>query len=129
MLDKLQELGLRHHFQALVTAEDGMETRSQLLLSAAIKLGRPPNRCVAFVADPQGVTAAHNASMRAVAVVGKFPGYQLRTADLTCGSLEELAVYNVRRLFANAGQELMDLSKMQSNDTPLQKKASGVASL
>ena len=126
---KLEELDIRHHFQALITAEDGMETRSQMLLSAAIKLGRPPNRCVAFVSDTPGITAAHNASLRAVAVVGKYAGYQLRSADLTCASLGELAVYNVRRLFANAGQEFMDLRKANSNDDRLKKKASGVASM
>ena len=49
---------------ALVTSEDGMETKSQNLLSAAIKLGRPPSQCVAFESSPAGLTAAHNCTMK-----------------------------------------------------------------
>ena len=37
-------MGLKHRFSAMVSSEDGMETTSQSLLSAAIKLGRPPNK-------------------------------------------------------------------------------------
>lgn len=31
---------------------------------------------------------------------GAHKGYQLQQADLTCSSLAELTVYNIRRLFA-----------------------------
>lgn len=51
-------------FQAQVTAEDGMETPAQCFLSAALKLGRPPNKCVVFDSSPAGVTAAHNCTMK-----------------------------------------------------------------
>lgn len=112
--DLLRRLGLADAFHAIVAAEDGMETRSQQLLAAAIKLQRPPNRCVAFVADPSGVTAAHNASARAVAVSGLHPGYALGNADLTCASLAELTVFNLRRLFANSGHDFMDLQTRQA---------------
>jgi hypothetical protein len=33
-----------------------------------------------------------------------YPAYQLKQADVTCGSLNELAVYNLRRLFAQQVQ-------------------------
>jgi hypothetical protein len=121
LIDTMTRLRIRNYFQTMVTAEDGMETRSQQLLSAAIKLGRPPNQCVAFVSDMQGITAAHNSSLRAVAVAGRHPGYRLGTADLTCGTLGDLTVYNLRRLFANSGHELMDLRKMNSDEPPLKK--------
>ena len=52
-------------FIATVTAEDGMETKSQRFLSAAIKMGRPPNHCVVFDSCLAGVTAAHNCTMKA----------------------------------------------------------------
>lgn len=105
----LERLQLGHFFQAFVTAEDGMDTISQRFLSASIKLGRPPNQCVVFDGSPAGITAAHNCTMKAVAVQGAHKGYQLQAADLTCSALSELSVYNVRRLFANRGYEAMDL--------------------
>jgi hypothetical protein len=51
-----------------VTAEDEFETLSQRLLSASLKLARPPNMCVAVESTPEGVTAAHNCSMKAIGV-------------------------------------------------------------
>ena len=60
----LDRMGLSGAFKALVTSEDGMETKSQNLLSAAIKLGRPPSQCVAFESSPAGLTAAHNCTMK-----------------------------------------------------------------
>jgi beta-phosphoglucomutase-like phosphatase (HAD superfamily) len=115
-------------FQATVTAEDGMETRSQQLLSAAIKLGRPPKQCVAFVSDIEGIAAAHNTSLRAVGVMGEHPGYRLNTADLTCGNMRELTVYNIRRIFANVGCQLMDLKRMASGEQSRPLRPSRVAS-
>ena len=107
----LARMALHDHFSALVAAEDEHETPAQRLLSASLKLRRPPNMCVAVEATPEGVTAAHNVTMRAIAVKGPYAAYELRGADLTCGSLAELSVYNIRRLFANRGQELMDVQQ------------------
>ena len=91
---------------SLVTAEDGAESLAHSLLAGALKLGRPPNACCAFVASPAGVAAAHNASMRAVAVVtGEHSSHELRAADATVARLDELAVIQVRRLFSSGGAE------------------------
>ena len=60
----LERMGLRDLFCAEVTAEDGMETLAQRLLSAAIKLARPPDHCVVFETSPIGVCAAHNCTMK-----------------------------------------------------------------
>eukprot|EP00891_Asterochloris_glomerata_P006619 jgi/Astpho2/6619/Aster-04985 len=119
----LERMGLSGAFKALVTSEDGMETKSQNLLSAAIKLGRPPSQCVAFESSPAGLTAAHNCTMKAVAVQGVNKGYQLKAADLTVGQLSELSVYNVRRLFANRGSEFMSrqLQHVRSGSGPVRK--------
>jgi len=59
--------------------------------------------CVAVESTPEGVTAAHNCSMKAIGVQGPYRAYQLQTADLTCSSLAELTVYNIRRLFVSGG--------------------------
>ncbi len=48
---------------------------------------------------------------QAVAIQGAHRGYQLKSADLTCSSLSDLSVYNLRRLFANRGFEFMDIGK------------------
>ena len=91
---------------SLVTAEDGAESLAQSLLAGALKLDRPPNACCAFVASPAGVAAAHNASMRAVAVSGaEHSAHELRSADATVSRLDELRVIQVRRLFSSGGAE------------------------
>ncbi len=64
MRPTLERLGLLEFFIAMVTAEDGMETKSQRFLSAAIKMGRPPNHCVVFDSCLAGITAAHNCTMK-----------------------------------------------------------------
>jgi beta-phosphoglucomutase-like phosphatase (HAD superfamily) len=108
----LQRVGLHDHFDALVTADDEPESLADRLLMACVKLQRPPRACASFDATPEGITAAHNASLRVVAVAaagygsggGGYGGggdrHALRGADLTVFSLRELSVYNVRRLFA-----------------------------
>jgi beta-phosphoglucomutase-like phosphatase (HAD superfamily) len=88
------------------------------MLSAAMKLHRPPNMCVLVDAAPEGITAAHNCTMKAIAVPGRFKAYQLTQADLTCTSLASLTVFNIRKLFANQGQEFMDLKHGYSNEQP-----------
>lgn len=112
----LERMHLHDHFSVMVTAEDDMETISQRYLSAAMQLQRPPNQCVVFSDSPEGITAAHNCTMKSVAVTSWFPAYQLQQADLACASLEKLTVYNVRRLFANCGDEFMDMKKQYNGD-------------
>lgn len=118
----LERMCLHDHFSALVTSEDDMETISQRLLSASMKLARPPCLCVYYDVCPDGVTAAHNCTMKVVAVQGSFTAYQLKQADVTCASLTELTVYNVRRLFANLGNEFMDLAKENDRQKPRTKR-------
>lgn len=47
-----------------------------------------------------GVLSIQSLAAQAVAVQGAHKHYQLQQADLTCSSLSELTVYNIRRLFA-----------------------------
>lgn len=65
--------------------------------------------------------------MKAVAVLGEYKGYQLKQADLTCAKMDELSVYNLRRLFANSGTEFMDTMKERDN-TDQSKSITRVAS-
>lgn len=111
LLELLDRLGIRNRFGAIGAADDDMETKAQQYLAAAIKLGRPPEQCVVFVSTPEGITAAHNCTMKAIALLGPCTAPQMKTADLIVGSMMELSVYNIRRLFANKGSTFMDLKK------------------
>ena len=64
----------------------------------------------------------------AVAVLGAYPAYELKEADLTCSNLEELSIYNVRRLFAMDGDNFMDLKKEQeASAAPMKESPAGVS--
>lgn len=119
LLDKLK---LKHYFIATVTADDDMETKAQKYLSAAIKLKRPPNQCVVFSCDNKSIVAAHNTTMKAVAVMGAHPVYRLQNADLTIATMSELSVVNIRRLFANKGSEFMDLNQQFIGKPPPRRR-------
>lgn len=118
----LKRLGIFDKFSAIGAADDDMETKAQQYLSAAISISRPPEQCVVFGASPEAIAAAHNCTMRAVAVIGPCTAPQLRSADLTVASLDELSVYNIRRLFANRGNEFMDLKKKFSKGDETKRK-------
>jgi len=121
VLNALDRLELDQMFDELVTAEDDMDTCASQLLSASIKVARPPKKCVAFTSSPMMVTAAHNCTMKAVAVVGEYKHYDLKHADLTCSNLRELSLINVRRLFAMDGENFMDLKKEEAPSMQTQR--------
>uniref|UniRef100_A0A7S2T612 Haloacid dehalogenase-like hydrolase n=1 Tax=Chloropicon primus TaxID=1764295 RepID=A0A7S2T612_9CHLO len=111
----LDRLSLGQVFDALVTAEDDMDTHASQLLSASIKIARPPKKCVTFTGSPAFITASHNCTMKAVGMVGTYRHYDLAHADLTISKMDELSLINVRRLFARDGENFMDL-KTQAQD-------------
>jgi beta-phosphoglucomutase-like phosphatase (HAD superfamily) len=97
----LADLGVESFFPIRITAEDEVETAVQYLLVACMKLKRAPQKCVVYEDTPRGILAAHEVFSKAVALVGLFPAFDLRAADLTVEDFEELRVMNVRRLFAD----------------------------
>lgn len=46
-----------------------------------LQLDRKPSKCVVFEDDPRGITAAHNCTMMAVALIGAHPAYVLLFSD------------------------------------------------
>ncbi|KAG0569616.1 hypothetical protein KC19_6G102900 [Ceratodon purpureus] len=122
LLAVLQRLGLLKYFRAFVTEEDGMDSIAHMFLSAAVKLDRPPAKCVVFEDDPRGVAAAHNCTMKAVALIGSHPAYELTQADLAVSGFSDLSVMNLRRLFANKGAEFMDLQKQADPKKPAKRR-------
>ncbi|GAB4832035.1 hypothetical protein Ancab_006053 [Ancistrocladus abbreviatus] len=124
MVEALERMGIKKYFQAIVSEEDDMESIAHRFLSAAVKLDRKPSKCVVFEDDPRGVTAAHNCTMMAVAIIGAHPAYELVQADLAVGSFSELSVINLRRLFAHKGFNFMDLQKQIIEKSPAKRKLS-----
>ncbi|KAK1367492.1 5-amino-6-(5-phospho-D-ribitylamino)uracil phosphatase, chloroplastic [Heracleum sosnowskyi] len=122
LVEVLIRMGLYKYFQAIVTEEDGMESMAHRFLSAAVKLDRKPSMCVVFEDDPRGITAAHNCTMKATALIGSHPAYDLVQADLAVSSFNELSVINLRRLFANRGATFMDLEKQITEKTLQRRK-------
>ncbi|KAK9124692.1 hypothetical protein Sjap_014294 [Stephania japonica] len=122
LVEALHRMGLSKYFQAIVAEEDGMESIAHRFLSAAVKLDRKPSKCVVFEDDPRGITAAHNCTMMAVALIGAHPAYELVQADLAVASFSELSVINLRRLFAHNGSTFMDLQKQIVEKTPPKRK-------
>ncbi|KAL6607771.1 hypothetical protein ACP70R_040834 [Stipagrostis hirtigluma subsp. patula] len=122
MVEALDRMALSKYFKAIVTDEDDMESIAHRFLSAAMKLDRKPTKCVVFEDDPRGVTAAHNCTMMAVALIGAHPAYELVQADLAVAKYSKLSVINLRRLFANKGTSFMDLQKQIIEKSPPKRR-------
>ncbi len=78
----LTEVGLRRHFEVIVTAEDVQwgKPNPEVYLKAAEELGRPPKTCLVFEDSLVGVHAARNAGMRVIGVTSSHTGRELLTA-------------------------------------------------
>ncbi|XP_042485265.1 5-amino-6-(5-phospho-D-ribitylamino)uracil phosphatase, chloroplastic-like [Macadamia integrifolia] len=122
LVEALEQMNLKKYFQAIVSKEDGMESIAHRFLSAAVKLDRKPSNCVVFEDDPRGITAAHNCTMMAVALIGSHPAYELVQADLAVASFSELSVINLRRLFAHKGSTFMDLQRQVIEKIPPKRR-------
>lgn len=76
----LAHLGLRRHFEVIVTAEDVRlgKPDPEVYLEAARRLGAPPAACLVFEDSLVGVEAARRAGMRAVGVTTAHTAEELR---------------------------------------------------
>ena len=92
----------------LVSNEDEYDTLEQMYLLAALKAGKPPQKCVIFTDRPAEITAGHETSAKVVGIIGTHPAYEIKTADLSVRDYDELVIYNIRKLFSELGQEFMD---------------------
>ena len=88
----LGHLGLSHHFQAIVTAEDYAHAKPapDPFLTAARRLGVPPASCLVLEDSAAGVAAAHAAGMAVVAVDRGRGAVGLDKATWTVASLNEI---------------------------------------
>jgi beta-phosphoglucomutase len=93
----LTRLGLFQDFHAIVTAEDysGAKPAPDPFLIAARRLNISPRSCLVIEDSLAGVTAAHAAGMRVVAVDRGRGAVGLDQADWTVASLDELALTSI----------------------------------
>jgi HAD superfamily hydrolase (TIGR01509 family) len=78
----LAELGLRRHFEVVVTADDVRRGKPEpeVYLQAAESLAVPPGACVVFEDSVVGVHAARAAGMRAIGVTTAHSAAELAAA-------------------------------------------------
>lgn len=98
----LDNLGIRHYFDAIVSAEDVKVSKPdpETFTKAARILGTPPDACVVFEDAPKGVEAAFNAGMRAIVLTtmhekeefARYPNVLRYIADYTDPTLDELFI-------------------------------------
>jgi HAD superfamily hydrolase (TIGR01509 family) len=78
----LSQVGLRAHFEVIVTAEDVRwgKPNPEVFLRAAAGLDVPPTTCLVFEDSLVGVHAARNAGMRVIGVTTAHDGRELLAA-------------------------------------------------
>lgn len=93
-------LGIRHHFQAIVSGHEVVEGKPSPLgfLLAASRLGLEPCQCVVIEDAIVGIMAAKQGGMGCVAVATTHSPGKLSDADLVVESLEKVAVSDIERL-------------------------------
>ncbi|KAK4769554.1 hypothetical protein SAY86_027704 [Trapa natans] len=96
----IRATGVEGYFTAIVTAEDVHRGRPdpEMYAHAAQLLKFIPERCIVFGNSNQTVEAAHDASMKCVAVASKHPIYELGAADLVVRYLDELSIVDLKNL-------------------------------
>lgn len=76
----LDELHIRHYFNAIVSAADVIESKPhpETYLKAARLLNVEPGRCIVFEDAPKGVEAALNAGMKSVVITTMHEAAEFR---------------------------------------------------
>jgi sugar-phosphatase len=98
----MRRLGIERYITAICSADDEAEGKPHpaVYLTAARRLGIPPEECLALEDSPNGVLAAKAAGMYCIAVPDRFLAGDPRMdeADLRLDSLEELTSALLNRL-------------------------------
>ena len=88
-----------------ISANDGYDEQEQEYLGAALRNMRRPKLCVVFEATPEAAASAHEVDMRAIALMGLYAMYELRTADMVVENYDGLSVIDIRSLFWDVNYE------------------------
>ena len=97
----LEMFGWRQRFAAIVAAEDVRcgKPDPEVFVTAAQRLGRPPQRCVVFEDAPPGIAAARAAGTRVVALTTTHPAATFSGVDAIVASLAEFSLADIEALF------------------------------
>jgi HAD superfamily hydrolase (TIGR01509 family) len=91
----LERFGLNDFFENITTGEEVINAKPapDIFLTASEKLGVEPIDCLVFEDSPSGVTAAHDAGMKVIVVLGDGENKgKLDMADLVTGSFSEITL-------------------------------------
>ena len=98
----IEAVGMEGHFNLVLAAEDAHRGKPdpEMYLYAAERLGfgAVPERCMVFGNSNSSIEAAHDGRMKAVAVAGKHPIYELGAGDMVVRRLDELSVIDLKNL-------------------------------
>jgi HAD superfamily hydrolase (TIGR01509 family) len=102
----LDYIGIRHHFSAIVGAEDVKNGKPEpdAYVEAVSRLSArtrrlEPSGIVAVEDTPGGITAARRAGLRVAAVLNTFPAWDLKEADtILAGGLNPASLAQLRQL-------------------------------
>lgn len=83
----------------------GYTREEQECLGSSLRMRRRPDHCVVFGSTPDSSIKAHEVEIKSVSIMGLYPMYELRAADLTVASFDDLSVVNIRRLFSDKSFE------------------------
>ncbi|HVL68289.1 MAG TPA: HAD family phosphatase, partial [Vicinamibacterales bacterium] len=88
----LRRAGILHHFRFIVSSGDTPRSKPapDPYVRAAALHGLPGDACVAVEDSPVGVRSAKSAGLACVGITTNFPAADLRAADRTIASLDEL---------------------------------------
>lgn len=92
----LNEIGLHDAFPVVVRGDQVSRGKPapDVFIEASRQLGVPPDDCVVFEDAPMGISAAHAAGMRVVAIASSFSAAQFTALDeppdIVCRDFEEL---------------------------------------
>lgn len=96
----LDNLGIRHYFSALVSADDVRLSKPdpETFIRCAEKLGAEPARCIVFEDAPKGVEAARRAGMQAVVITTLHSHEEFSGFDNVLFTVHDFAGEQIRAL-------------------------------
>jgi beta-phosphoglucomutase len=88
----VDELGIRHYFQALVSGTDlPGKPDPAVFVEAARRVGLPRERCIVIEDSVAGIEAAARAGMKCLAITNTYPAAALGGASLIVERLDSLS--------------------------------------
>jgi HAD superfamily hydrolase (TIGR01509 family) len=106
----LEHAGIRKEFKEIVSAEDveNCKPNPEVFIKVLDRINEidytksgaiHPYECLVIEDSVAGIRAAHSAGMKCLAVTNSYPPGKLSEADMIVGSLEEIKIESIEKLF------------------------------